>query len=102
MPALCFFGRVAIVSWKHKGLKVYFETGSTKGIRVYHSAKLRRILSLLDEAKHADELRLPGFSFHLLEPKKSGICAVTVNGNWRVTFRFVNENAEIVDYLDYH
>ena len=28
--------------------------------------------------------------------------AVTVSGNWRVTFRFEDGNAVDVDYLDYH
>jgi toxin HigB-1 len=25
-----------------------------------------------------------------------------VNGNWRVTFRFVGQDVELVDYQDYH
>jgi proteic killer suppression protein len=25
-----------------------------------------------------------------------------VNGNWRLTFRFVGADAELVDYQDYH
>ncbi|RWJ04887.1 MAG: hypothetical protein EOR25_30035 [Mesorhizobium sp.] len=31
-----------------------------------------------------------------------GHWAVRVNGNWRVTFRFVGSDVELVDYLDYH
>lgn len=93
---------MAITSWKHKGLKRFFETGSTSGIQSDHESKLRRILSLLDEAVHVDELRLPGYNLHQLEPKANKVWAVKVNGNWRVTFRFENENAEIVDYKDYH
>jgi proteic killer suppression protein len=93
---------MAIVSWKHKGLKKFFMTGSTKGICPDHEAKLRRILSLLHSANSPDELRLPGFGLHQLQPPKDKIWAVSVNGNWRVTFRFERENAEIVDYRDYH
>ncbi len=47
-------------------------------------------------------MALPGFQLHLLEPRTSGIYAVSVSGNWRVTFRMNGENAEIVNYLDYH
>lgn len=32
----------------------------------------------------------------------AGKWAVTVNGNWRLTFRFVGQDAELVDYRDYH
>jgi toxin HigB-1 len=28
--------------------------------------------------------------------------AITVNGNWRITFRFENGDALLVDYQDYH
>ncbi len=94
---------MAIVSWKHKGLKDFFNTGTTKGIQADHKGKLGRILAILSSATHEDELRIPGFGLHPLNPKESKIHAVTVNGNWRVTFRFNDDgNAEIVNYLDYH
>lgn len=94
---------MAIVSWKHKGLRDFFETETTKGIRADHKKKLKRILSVLDNASDANELRIPGFGLHILNPKEDEIWAVKVSGNWRVTF-YINENgnAEIVDYLDYH
>jgi proteic killer suppression protein len=28
--------------------------------------------------------------------------SIAVNGNWRVIFRFVEHDVELVDYLDYH
>jgi len=31
-----------------------------------------------------------------------GLWAVTVQANWRVTFRFENGDAYVVDYQDYH
>lgn len=93
---------MAIVSWNHKGLKQFFETGNTKGIDSGHEAKLRRILTTLNTISSPDELRIPAYCLHQLKPKKDDIWAVKVNGNWRVTFRFKNGNAEIVDYLDYH
>jgi plasmid maintenance system killer protein len=31
-----------------------------------------------------------------------GCALVWVNGNWRVTFRFIETGAELVDYQDYH
>jgi proteic killer suppression protein len=30
------------------------------------------------------------------------MCPEWTNGNWRVIFRFVGQDAELVDCLDYH
>ena len=45
---------------------------------------------------------IPGFRLHPLKGRKRGHYAVSVSGNWRVTFRFEDGNAVDVDYLDYH
>jgi proteic killer suppression protein len=45
---------------------------------------------------------LPGFQLHALKGDLKGHYAVSVSGNWRVTFRFVDGQAVDVDYLDYH
>ena len=47
-------------------------------------------------------MNLPGWRLHELKGDRAGHWSVTVNGNWRVTFRFVDGDAEVVDYLDYH
>ncbi len=91
-----------ILSFRHKGLRRFYETGDTRGIQANHAQRLRDILFALSYAKQARDMALPGFRLHLLEPRNTGIYAVSVSGNWRVTFRFSGENAEIVDYLDYH
>ncbi len=45
---------------------------------------------------------LPGFRLHKLKGFLKGHYAVSVSGNWRVTFRFGDGSAVDVDYLDYH
>lgn len=91
-----------ILSFRHKGLKRFFDTGDTRGIQAKHASKLQLILALLD-ATPANMARMStGLGLHLLQPKNAGIYAVRVSGNWRVTFRLNGENVEIVDYLDYH
>lgn len=60
------------------------------------------MLTTLDSAKRADDMNAPGWRFHPLIGNFAGHYSVTVNGNWRLTFAFENENAELVDYLDYH
>ncbi len=47
-------------------------------------------------------MNLPGFRLHALSGTYKGHYAVSVSGNWRVTFRFENEHAVDVDYTDYH
>lgn len=91
-----------IVSFRHKGLKLFHETGDLRGIQAKHAAKLQDILSALDGATGVDDMRLPGFKLHLLPPHGDRIYSVWVSGNWRVTFRMTDWRAEIVDYLDYH
>jgi proteic killer suppression protein len=91
-----------IKSFKHKGLKNFYETGSKKGIQADHSAKIARILDRLDASISANDMNLPGYKLHKLSGKESDIYSVWVNGNWRITFKFENTDAYIVDYRDYH
>lgn len=91
-----------IVGFRHKGLQAFYRTGSTRGIQAAHARKLSAILSLLDVASAAQDVDLPGFKLHALEGNLRGHWSIWVNGNWRVTFRFVGNNVELVDYQDYH
>lgn len=91
-----------IISFKHKGLKLFFETGSTAGIQAKHKNKLSLLLGTLDSAETVQAMDVPGWDFHPLKGNLEGHWSVKVNGNWRVTFRFENGHAEIVDYQDYH
>ena len=91
-----------IKSFKHKGLEVFFETGSTKGIQANHEQKLRIILGALDVAKKPENLDIPAFRLHPLKGNLKGLYSITVQANWRVTFTFKGEYVYVVDYQDYH
>lgn len=91
-----------IQNFRHKGLKLFFETGSTAGIQATHAAKLGRMLNRLNVATDAQAMNLPGWKLHQLKGALSGHWSVWVSGNWRLTFTFVGEDAELVDYQDYH
>ncbi len=91
-----------IKSFAHKGIEAFFRSGSKKGIQPHHADRLRIQLAALENATAPQDLDTPGWRLHLLKGDKQGIWSITVNGNWRMTFRFVNHNAELVDYLDYH
>jgi proteic killer suppression protein len=91
-----------IRSFRPKGLRRYFETGSTAKIQPSHARKLRLILSLLDAANDLGDMNFPGSSLHALKGEYAGFYAVSVSGNWCVVFRFESGDAFDVDYLDYH
>lgn len=91
-----------IKSFEHKGLEAFFETGSKAGIQPHHADRLKRQLARLDVAKNAADMNVPGWRLHPLTGKLAGHYSITVNGNWRLTFKFEGDDAVLVDYQDYH
>lgn len=91
-----------IKSFKHKGLRNFFESGNRKGIKAEHASKLARILDRLDASLQPSDMNLPGYKLHQLLGKDKGTWSVRVSGNWRLTFKFEDEDAIVVDYRDYH
>ena len=91
-----------IKSFEHKGLKKFFETGSTAGIDPAHRQKIRVRLAALDTATRIEDMDLPGFRLHPLKGDRQGLWAIDVSRNWRITFEFFDGNAYVVDYEDYH
>lgn len=91
-----------IISFRHKGLRFFYETGNTRGIQATHAKRLKRQLQFLERAIIAQDLNLPGWQLHPLKGELSGFWSVSVSGNWRLIFRFVGSDVELVDYLVYH
>ena len=91
-----------IKSFKHKGLKTFFETGSAKGIQSIHAGRLNLLLGALDAMNQVEDLKAPSFRLHKLSGDKKELWSITVQANWRITFKFENGNVYVVDYLDYH
>ncbi len=91
-----------IKTFKHKGLKKLFYTGSKRGVKPEHTGKLERILDRLHATNNIKDMNYPGSGLHKLTGDKKGQYAVKVSGNWRVFFEFVNGDAYVVDYDDYH
>jgi len=91
-----------IKSFRHKGLRKFFDTGSISGIQASHAKRLRMQLAALDTAQAVEDMVVPGFRLHSLKGKLRGRWSITVNGNWRLTFEFLDGNAYVLDYEDYH
>lgn len=91
-----------IKSFKHRGLKEFFFSGRKKGIRPEQADRLERILDRLNAANEIKDMNYPGSNLHKLSGDKKGLYAVKVTGNWRIFFEFIEGDAFIVDYDDYH
>jgi len=89
----------------HKGLRRFVEEDDASGLPAATVAKLRRMLSFLQDMEREDELRtVPAWKAHQMTGDRRGTWSLSVTRNWRLTFRIDREEIEIVDldYEDYH
>ena len=56
----------------------------------------------MNNALSESDMNLPGWDLHSLTGDLKGYWPVSVNGNWRLTFKFEGTDATAVDYKDYH
>ena len=93
-----------IKSIRHKALRRFAETGSSKGLPSGSIERLGNMLAYIDAIETAEELRAPpNFGAHQLTGDRKGEWSLTVTKNWRMTFRFsVTGAVEDMDLEDYH
>ena len=91
-----------ITSFRHRGLRSLYNGRGAQRVAPEHVRKLVRILAALDQSRTPRDMDIPGFRLHRLRGELSGHYAVSVSGNWRVTFRLEDDHATDVDYIDYH
>lgn len=91
-----------IKSFRHKGVEKFYRTGSKAGIQPNHAERLKEQLFMLDNARSAADLNVPGWRLHQLSGDLRGHWAIKVSGNWRLTFKFEGADTVFVDYQDYH
>ena len=91
-----------IVSFRHRGLKRFYEKDERKGVPSELADKVARILARLDVAKAPEQMDLPGLKLHPLKGRLKGFWSVWVSGNWRIVFCFEGTDVAQVDLVDYH
>ncbi len=91
-----------IKSFRHKGLERFFRNRDARAINSRHAGRIERMLDLLDQATSPEQLNLPGLFLHPLKGVRKGEWAMTVSGNWRITFCFDGEDVIVVNLEDYH
>src|SRR5260370_5287149 len=89
-------------SYRHKGLKLFAESGSKAGIQPMHAVRLKRLLTALNMANRPGDMDAPGNNLHPLKAELAVHWSVKVNSNSRLTFRFDGANDFLVDYQGNH
>lgn len=92
---------MAIKSFKSRALKRLYLRGDTSKVQAKHVPKLRRQLARLNKSRVASDMDLPGYRLHRLKGFDDR-WAVDVDENYRLTFDFVDGDAYVLDYEDYH
>ncbi len=95
-------GLAMIKSFKHKGLKKFFLKNDSSGLEQHLVPRIQTRLTTIDAADSIEGIDIPNYDLHQLKGDRKDIWSVKVSGNWRITFRFVDGDAEIVNLEDYH
>ena len=91
-----------IVSFKHRGLKRFFEKDDPRKLPPDMVDRIRDILARLHQAEVIEDMNVHSYRLHPLKGNRKGEWGVTVRANWRITFRFENGYALEVNLEDYH
>jgi proteic killer suppression protein len=91
-----------IRNFKSKGLAELWDRGRTGKIDAKMHERILRRLDRLDVIARPEEMNLPGFDFHALRGFQPTRCSVHVNGPWCITFEFQDDDANRVDFEQYH
>lgn len=91
-----------IKTWANAGTRRFFETGKSKHSGLDIDAAIE-LLTALDETASLGELSpLKSVGLHKLKGDRKGHWAMTINGPWRLCFRFAAGDAYDVEIVDYH
>ncbi|MEQ1945835.1 MAG: type II toxin-antitoxin system RelE/ParE family toxin [Bryobacteraceae bacterium] len=94
---------VEIRSFRHKGLKRFYELGDQKGIPGDLVAKVRGMFAVLDRMSDVLELSAwPLWKVHQLSGGRKDTWSLHITRNWRLTFRVEEDQLVDVDFEDYH
>lgn len=91
-----------IVSFANRATERFAIDGKSK-FRGMDVAKAMARLKVLRAARSIDDIPpLKSVGLHALSGDRQGQWAMTINGPWRLFFRFANGDAHDVEIVDYH
>jgi len=92
-----------IKSWGNRPSQRFYEDGKTSKFRGLDIDAADDLLASLDSAETLKDLSpLKSVGLHKLSGSRAGQWAMTVNGPWRICFRFKDGDAHDVEIVDYH
>jgi len=92
-----------IRSWANSRTRRFYEDGKISKFRSLDSDAADELLAMLDAAESLKDLSpLKSVGLHKLSGDRAGQWAMTVNGPWRICFRFEDGDAYNVEITDYH
>ena len=91
-----------IASFKHRGLKKFFEEADPRKLSPDMLGRIKAILARLHQAEAIEDMNIHSYRLHPLKGNRKGEWSVTVRANWRITFRFEDGYALEVNLEDYH
>lgn len=89
---------------RHKGLRQLWENDKTSKLPAEQVSRIRQMLEVIDSARVVpqDFEFFRSWKIHPLRGELKGFWSLTGKENWRIIFRFENQDAFDLDYLDYH
>lgn len=92
-----------IKSWANRPSQRFYEDDKTSKFRGLDVDAADDLLASLDAAESLKDLSpLKSVGLHKLSGNRAGQWAMTVNGPWRICFRFKDGDAYDVEITDYH
>lgn len=104
MVVTLHFTRIKITSFKHKALRLFWETGNKRKLPADQVNKIRLLLDTINVVTIVPEYFYPfkNWRIHQLSGNYDGFWSLTVKENWRIIFKFDGNNCYDIDYVDYH
>lgn len=91
-----------IRSFKSNALKRFWEKNDERGISPEWVKRVKLILDRLDAATVPGDMNLPGLRFHPRKGRQKARYQVDLNGGWRITFGWQDNDATDIDMVEDH
>jgi proteic killer suppression protein len=91
-----------IKSFRHRGLKRYYEKDDPRYLPPALIGRIGKILGLMEGADSLDGINLPSLRLHKLTGDLKGHWSVSLTGNWRIIFTFEDGEFHNLELIDYH
>ena len=91
-----------IKSFKEKGTRTLFETGTSRRWHLIARVAVRKLVQI-DSAATLDELNVPpGNRLEALKGDRAGLHSIRISDQWRICFRWESDGVYDVEIVDYH